>query len=176
MILIKRLLNKIQMYRNPVQYAKKVGVTVGDNCKLITPTHWGSEPWLITIGNHVELSANVTLLTHDGSIWIFKGMKDCEKVIKYGKIIIGDNCFIGRGTTIMPGVKIGNNCIVGACSVVTKSIPDNSVYAGNPARYICSCEDYKKKCIENTPEYDVKRYNDDKKSVVLELLNDKMKF
>lgn len=173
--MIAKILDKLQMHRNPVAYARKKGVTVGERCKLITPTHWGSEPWLITIGNHVELSANVTLLTHDGAVWVLDDLLPDQKVLKYGKIIIHDNCFIGRGVTIMPGVEIGENCVIGACSLVTKSVPANSVYAGNPARFICSTEDYLKKCIENTPEFDLEEYQKDKKTVVLELLKDRLK-
>ena len=173
--MLRRKADKLLMHRNPVTYARKKGVTVDQGCKLITPTHYGSEPWLITIGDHVELSSNVVFLNHDGATWVMKKLAPKEKVIKYGKIIIGNNCFIGRGTTILPGVEIGENSIVGACSVVTKSIPANSVYAGNPAHFICSVEDYMKKCIANTPDFDMERYAWDKKSVVLELLQDKMK-
>lgn len=168
--MLRRILDKLLMQKNPVTYARKKGVTVGQGCKLITPTHYGSEPWLITIGDHVELSSNVVFLTHDGATWVMRDLAPEERVIKYGKIVIGNNCFIGRGTTILPGVEIGDNCIVGACSVVTKSIPANSVYAGNPAHFICSVEDYVKKCVANTPAFDKERYERDKKSVVLELL------
>ncbi len=173
--MIKKLLNKWRMYKNPVAHARKRGVTVGERCKFITPTHWGSEPWLITIGNHVEFSANVTLLTHDGATWVLRDLNPNARVIKYGKIIIHDNCFIGRGTTIMPGVEIGENSIIGACSLVTKSVPANSVYAGNPAHFICSTEDYVKKCIEHTPEFDLEHYTKDKQAVVKSLLKDKLK-
>lgn len=46
---------------------------------------------------------------------------------------VGENCFIGGQSLILPGVRIGNQCIVGAGSVVTKSVPDNCIVAGNPA-------------------------------------------
>ena len=160
---------------SPIKYARKVGVNVGERCNFVSPPpNWGSEPWLITIGNHVELSGNVTFITHDGATWVIRDQY--KDVLRYGKIIIHDNCFIGSGTTIMLGVEIGENSIIGANSVVTKSIPKNSVYAGNPARFISSLEDYRKKCIEGTPNYDVSAYKRDKKHVVLKLLDKKMKF
>lgn len=57
-----------------------------------------------------------------------------ETHIKTYPIVIGRNCWIGTNAVIMPGVKLGNNVIVGAGSVVTKSFPDNAVIAGVPAR------------------------------------------
>ena len=53
-----------------------------------------------------------------------------------GHVYIGDDTFIGMGTLICNDVRIGKNCIVGAGSVVTKNIPDNEIWAGNPARFI----------------------------------------
>ena len=61
---------------------------------------------------------------------------------KIGKIVVGNNCFIGHGAKIMPGVTIGDNVIVGACAIVTKDVPSNSVVAGIPARVICTIDDF----------------------------------
>ena len=140
------------------------------------PPDLGSEPWLIEIGNHVELSGHVTFITHDGSTWVFRDEEKYKNVFRFGKIIIHDNCFIGMGSYIMPGVEIGENSIVGAGSIVTKPIPANMVYAGNPAHFICTLEDFKKKCLESMPEYDVNEYKSNKEKVVKELLNNKLKF
>lgn len=60
----------------------------------------------------------------------------------FGRINVGNNVFIGIDSVIMPGVSIGNNVVIGAKSVVTKNLEGNSVYAGNPARKICTIEDY----------------------------------
>ena len=61
---------------------------------------------------------------------------------KIGCIEIGDNVFIGAGTSINYNVKIGSNVIIGACSLITKDVPDNCVVAGVPAKVICSFEEY----------------------------------
>lgn len=53
-----------------------------------------------------------------------------SKVLRYGKIIIGNNCFIGARSTILPGVTIGDNSIIGAESLVTKDIPAGEIWGG----------------------------------------------
>lgn len=53
--------------------------------------------------------------------------------------------FIGAGSIVMPGCTIGDNVIIGAGSIVTKDIPENGVYVGNPAKYICSMDAYLEK-------------------------------
>ena len=63
----------------------------------------------------------------------------------FGKVVIGDYVYLGTGTQIMPGVTIGNNVLVAAGSIVTKSVPDNVVVGGNPARIICTIDEYIKK-------------------------------
>lgn len=132
---------------------------------------WGSEPWLVTLGNHVEISTQVTFLTHDGATWCFREDERYKDVIRYGKIEIRDNCFIGANVTILSGVTIGPNTIIGASSVVTKDIEPDSVYAGNPARRICSLHDYAEKCLRETPDYDKDMYQEDKRQEVLRILN-----
>ena len=115
----------------------KVGMKIGKNCDInpglvVDYSHC----WLIEIGNNVVFAPQVYLLAHDTST------KRSTGYVRVGKLEIGDNCFIGARAFIMPGVKLGKNCIVGAASVVTKSFPENSVIAGNPAKYICSVEEY----------------------------------
>lgn len=117
------------------KYAEFLGVKVGSNCRILTEK-FGSEPWLISIGDNVTVSSLVTFVNHDGTGWLYKDVKG--RRYKYSKIEIGNNVFIGANSIIMPGVKIGSNCVIGAGSVVTKSIPDGTVVAGNPARYINS--------------------------------------
>lgn len=122
---------------------RAMGVRIGEGCRIYT-TDFGSEPWLIKIGDRVCVSNDVTFVNH-GLNWPFQ--QKYESLTGFGPIEIGDNCQIGVRATILPFVTIGENCIVGACSVVTKSVPPNSVVAGNPARVICSMEEYEQKCV-----------------------------
>lgn len=139
--IVKKIVTRYKKAKDPVAYARSIGVTVGEGCRLLS-SNWGTEPWLISLGKRVCISGNVTFLTHDGSIWVFRNQPKYKDVLKYGAISIGDNCFIGYNATILPGVTIGANSIVGTGSVVTKDVPPNSVVAGVPAKVICTTEEY----------------------------------
>ena len=167
--MIQKLIKRYKQWKDPIAYARSIGVSVGVGCRLLS-FNFGTEPWLITIKDHVLVSGNVTFLTHDGSTWVFRELPKYHNVVKYGAITVGNNCFIGNGATILPGVTVGDNSIVGAGSVVTKDIPSGSVAAGVPARVICTTEEYAEKCLRNTPEYDVEAYKKDQKSEVLRML------
>lgn len=118
---------------------------VGDNCLFYT-TYFGTEPYLISIHNEVILAADVHFVTHDMScITTSRYLKLEDRLDKVGTIEIFDNCFIGAYSIILPNVKIGPNSIVAAGSVVTKDIPPNSVYGGNPAKFICTLDEYAQK-------------------------------
>lgn len=90
----------------------------------------------------------------------------------FGRVVIGDWVYIGTNSLIMPGVTIGNNVLVAAGSVVTKSVPDRMVVAGNPARIICTIEEY----YERNKQWDIKTKRmtiSDKKNILMALPNDK---
>lgn len=120
-----------------VRYGRLLGVTIGKDCRIFTD-RFGSEPWLISIGDRVTVSSEVTFINHDGIGWLFSDER--ARRFKYARIVVGSNVFIGANSIIFPGVSIGSNCVVGAGSVVTKSMPDNTVAAGNPARVLGSYE------------------------------------
>ncbi|WP_213522273.1 DapH/DapD/GlmU-related protein [Nonlabens sp.] len=125
-----------------VGYAKWIGVNMGNNIHIYgNPlSMFGTEPWCITLGNNVHITREVLFITHDGGTLLFRDKVPDLEITK--PITIGNNVYIGARSIIMPGVVIGNNCIIGAGSVVTKNIPDNSVYAGVPAKKIKASEEY----------------------------------
>lgn len=129
---------------NTVKYARSLGVKVGHGVKFYGSNHhmFSTEPWLITIGNNVHITVDVVFLTHDGGTLILKEEEIPPQFVLTGPIVVGDNTYIGTRTTILPGVKIGSRCIIGAGSVITKDVPDNSVAAGVPARVISSVDKY----------------------------------
>lgn len=100
------------------------------------------EPYLVEIGDNVTIGGGTILLTHDNSV----SKCDLDATDYFGKIVIGDNCFVGQECVVLPGVELGERTIVGAGSVVTKSfVQGDVVIAGNPAKIICSVEEFKNK-------------------------------
>lgn len=101
---------------------------------------------MVEIGNHVRINSNVTFITHDGGVWVLRKMdSSLSDVDLFGKITVGDNVQISNNAMIMPGVTIGDNCIIGAGAIVTKDIPENSVAVGIPARVIETIDEYLEK-------------------------------
>lgn len=154
------------------KYAKKLGVTVGQNCQLLGRPSFGSEPYLVTLGNHVMVAGTGTqFITHEGAHWVLKG-KDPKKykyTFGYGRIVVGNNVYIGTRSTILRGVTIGDNVIVGACTLVNKDLPSGGVYAGVPAKRICSIEEWEEKFMATMPEFDLDNYIKHKKEEVLKI-------
>ena len=128
---------------------QKMGMKVGKNCSFVSPgPNFGSEPYLIEIGDNTTVSFDVAFVTHDAATRVLRNLADNDKekqTVIYGKIKVGKNCFIGCRSTILAGVEIGDNTIIGAGSVVNRDIPANSVAAGVPCKVICTLEEYKEK-------------------------------
>lgn len=128
---------------------RKKGAKIGNNCNLCTHLPL-NEIYLIEIGDNTVLSYGINFVTHDAS---YGAVINKKYIDLYGKIIIGKNCFVGAGSTLMYGIELGDNTIVAAGSVVTKSFKEgNIVIGGNPAKVICTTEDflnkYKDKLID----------------------------
>jgi maltose O-acetyltransferase len=121
----------------------KIGerVSFEDGC-FLDPSHC----FLISIGDEVVFAPNVRLIAHDASTRYAIGHT------RLGRIKIGSRCFIGDSVIVLPGVSIGDDCVIGAGSVVTHDIPGNSVAAGNPARVRCSMDEFRQKHRERAQQ------------------------
>lgn len=148
--------------------AKKAGVAVGSN-NFISSHFWDTEPYLISIGNNCQITGGVKMFTHGGGQVLRDTIPDFDA---FGKIVIGDYVYIGNSSLIMPGVTIGDHVLVAAGSVVTKSLPSGIVVAGNPAKYVCSIEEYKSKNIKYN--LNTKHLNIDEKKKILQNTDDNL--
>lgn len=136
---IRKLLYKIRRIKNRsyINSLLRKGLTLGDNSEILEPFFLDPQHcFLISIGSNCTLAPNVRLIAHDASTKKLLGFT------RIGKITIHDKCFIGDSTVILPNVSIGPNSIIGASSLVNRDVPANVVAAGNPARVICSVEEY----------------------------------
>lgn len=133
----------LKVVLNSQQYARAIGVKVGKGC-FISTKNFSTEPYLIEIGDNVRIAKNSIFFTH-GGVWTLRKKYKLNDLDYFGKIKIGNNSYIGSNVIVLPGVNIGENCIVGAGSVVTKSIPNNVVVAGNPAIFVTNTDGYVEK-------------------------------
>lgn len=162
MNLIKKIYTRVYLKTNSnryISYLRKSGIKIGDNCVFRGPNSTEidlSRPSLIEIGNYVDMNLNFTILTHDYVTSVFL-RKYKDFINSSGKVKIGNNIYFGKNCTILKGTTIGDNCIIGAGSLITKNIPENSVAAGMPAKVICSLDEYykkrKKESLEEAFEY-----------------------
>lgn len=141
--MLRRVVGAVRKRMSPIAYARSIGVTVGDNCRLINVS-FSTEPYLVTIGDHVSATAT-RFETHDGGVWVFRDDHPELDVVK--GIVVGNNVYFGYGCIVLPGVTIGDNVVVGAGAVVARDIPSNSVAVGVPARVIKSTSEYLTKAI-----------------------------
>lgn len=127
-----------------VSFLRSRGMAIGESCEIMsTIPSFGSEPYLISIGDRCTISGNAMLITHDGSSRLYRG--EIEGNRKFGnlfnKIVVEDDCFIGAGAILLPGVRVAAHSIVAAGAVVCKDVPSRSVVAGNPAKVISSLDE-----------------------------------
>ena len=157
----EKCLNKLYKFNKtkPYQYKKRsrllknMFAEIGENCYIEPPLranfggkhiHFGNSVYCnfgctfvddthIYVGNNVMFAPNVVVATAAHPI----EPELREKGLQYNKSVrIGNNCWIGAGALIMPGITIGDNTVIGAGSVVTKDIPANVVAVGNPCKVI----------------------------------------
>ena len=147
--LIKRIIYKEKCSSDTyIKYLRSKGMRIGENVKIYNMHNVlidETRPFLIEIGNNVAITSGTTILTHGYDWLVFKSSYTKEVYGSAGKVKIGNNVFIGANTTILKGVTIGDNVVIGAGSVVTKSIPSDTVAAGNPAKVLYTMNEYLKK-------------------------------
>lgn len=142
-----------------LNYLRRQGIRIGKNC-TIGPARTIeidlTRPCLVEIGDNVRMLKGFTLLTHDFVTAAFI-TRYGEFLPSSGKVKIGNNVYFGRNCTVLKGVTIGDNVIVGYGSIVTKDIPSNSVCVGSPAKVICTFDEYfekrKLQCVTEAQEY-----------------------
>lgn len=141
------LRDNLLIAKNPVAYARGVGVQIGEDCRFlgIKRAQCGSEPYLISSGDHVTITAGVSFATHDGGVWVLRSKYPDIDV--FGRITIEDNVFVGMNATILPGVTVGGDSIIAAGALVNRDVPAGSVVGGVPARHIRSVEEYEQKAL-----------------------------
>ena len=137
-MIIRKIVSVLQKKPDYIDYLRSHGVSIGDNVHIIDSLIDETYSFLISIGNNVTITG-ASVLCHDAST------KKPLGYTKIGKVTIGDNVFIGRGAVILPNTTIGGETIIGAGTVVSGSIPPNSVVIGNPCKILCSYEEYIKK-------------------------------
>ena len=98
---IKRIIGESEL--QDIAQLRKSGLKIGNACEIYRDVSFGSEPYLITIGNHVRITRGCKLITHDGGIWVLRKSKNLLDIDLFGKIKIGNNVHIGVNTVIMPG-------------------------------------------------------------------------
>ena len=167
---------KLLFIKSPMKRAKKMkewGVfrSCGDRVMIMSrkiPLY----SRLISIGDNVWMASNVEMITHDVAHFMLNGMKICDEKFqeKVGCISIGNNVFIGTNTKILYDVKIGDNVIIAAGSIVNKDIEDNSVVAGIPAKKIGDFEEFiekRKKSLKNVNVDNIKSSIDEASQNIL---------
>jgi acetyltransferase-like isoleucine patch superfamily enzyme len=174
--IFKHILLKIRLHRYDMDsiapYFREQGLQVGEGTRIVSKDvggTFGSEPYLVRLGNNCSIAAGVRFITHDGGVWALRNKH--PKLDCFAPIEIRDNVIIGLDSIIMMGVTIGPNCVIGAGSIVTKDIPPNTVAAGVPAKVIMTLAEYEKKKLEQfSPVRGLP--HEKRKKILMELWND----
>lgn len=167
---IKTKINKLRsLIIGSLPIAVEQGLLAEEGVTVMKGVNFGSEPYLITLRRQCRITQDVIFITHDGGTWAFRNsFPEYKSVIKYGKIEIGEESFIGARSVILPGVTIGRNCVIAAGSIVTKDIPDYSVAMGVPAQVVCTTQEYAERCKNKMekqfPSFNENEYFKDKRT------------
>ena len=144
---IRRKISGRMTSQEYTEYLRSLGARIGDRVSFIDPKTTKVDrqaAFLITIGNDVTVTGGVTVLAHDFSYSVLNEVYGVMPQV-HRETKIGNNVFIGREAIILMGSDIGDNCVIGAGAVVSGKVPSNTVWGGNPARQICTLEEFKSK-------------------------------
>lgn len=152
---LKKLFRKGRQYdaQRMLDDLRAGGAHIGEDVYVYSPettTIDPTAPFLLSIGDHVRITAGVRILTHDYAWSVLKGYGSdavpAGAVLgAQGPVEIGSHVFIGMNAVITRGVKIGDHVIIGAGSIVTGDCEANAVYVGNPARKLCTLDEFWRK-------------------------------
>lgn len=130
-----------------ITWLRERGASIGERVTIFDPKSVlidVTRPYMLEIGDDVQITRGVTILTH-GYDWAVLKKVYGDILGSCGSVKIGSNVFIGMHTTILKGVTIGENVIIGANSLINRDLAENSVYAGNPVKFIMTLDDYYEK-------------------------------
>jgi maltose O-acetyltransferase len=148
---LERLINRERVRRNNILFKFcGEGVRIDPSCHIIGQhelevgdyTSIGSFTMIyasfgVKIGKNCWISSSCGISSYNHVINSINRYKDNKDDYKYSKPVkIGDNVWLGMNVCVLPGVEIGENSIIGSGSVVTKSVPANQIWAGNPAHFL----------------------------------------
>ena len=137
--------NNVSIARDSILFCTGViayrgeGINIGDRTGISARAYLAGQGG-ITIGNDVIMGPNVQIFS-ENHLFADLNLTIKEQGVTKQAVVIGNNCWLGGGSTILAGVTIGDGCVVAAGSVVTKSFPQNSVIAGIPAKLVKNRED-----------------------------------
>jgi len=156
---LRRLRDRLERTRleRRWEHLRSLGMHIGADVLLPAST-WidTSHCYLISIADHTGFGENCLILAHDAQ------MDEYLDAARIGRVVIHESCHIGARAVILPGVEIGPRTIVGAGSVVSRTLPPDTVCAGNPCKVITTFDDYlerHKRRIAERPNFDYARYD-----------------